>query len=97
MFEWKEIKGKEGEGFGGMRIPCLDNKIRGKRFGGIGWVIVIKVSIFPKLERFEVKTLLSFPLPSLPFPLKQTKIASLPFLFSSLPFVSFLSKVVIQT
>ena len=37
MFGWKETNGKEREGFGGMGILCVDNKMEGKVFGGEGF------------------------------------------------------------
>lgn len=36
VFGFKEMEGMEGEGFGGMKICCLDNKMGGKGFGGEG-------------------------------------------------------------
>ena len=53
-------------------------------------MLFVKVSIFPKLERFEAKLL--SPFFSLPFSSKQTRVFSLPFLFPSFtfPFLSFL-------
>ena len=47
-------------------------------------MVFVKLTIFLKLERFKGKNFMSFP--SLPFPPKETKVTSLPFLFPSFPF-----------
>ena len=74
----------------------------GKGFGGerFGWMVFVKISIFPKLKRFERKTCISLPFPS---PLNKQEL--LPYHFFSLPFPSlpsisftfFCLQVVIQT
>lgn len=48
MFGWKEIEGKKGEGFIGIKDPLFVNKMgekrfRGDGFGGITLILFVKL------------------------------------------------------
>ena len=92
--KWRERKGRDLEGG---RISCLDSKMGEKEFGGEGieriwWILFVKVTISPKLERYEGKTLISLPFPSIPSYTNKSYFPSisLPFVFLPLPSPSFL-------
>ena len=63
--KWRKRKERDLKG---RKIPCFDSKIKGKRFGRkeierILWILFVKVSISPKLEKFEGITLIFLPFP----------------------------------
>ena len=61
------MKGKKGEGFGMMKIHCLDNKKDGEGIRGRTWTNFVNNTISPKVERFGIENPFSFIFPSLPF------------------------------